>query len=157
MTSPEILSLVLAFCAVIGAFMPRVPSAIVAYLSLLPLVAHTVPGQSRTLIFWGIAAAIASVIQYWGGRQRAGTGRWYVVCGALIGVLLGYLLSPTQGMVIVGSAFGALLGGVAYLRTPQSRRLGEGAADFASFIAWLGLPAVVTFSVCAISLSSILL
>lgn len=96
-----------------------------------------------SLIFWGIASAIAVGINYMLprriGSSRAGLG--YMAGGALVGAIVG--LAVSHAWMIVGSVAGAILGGVAWAKTPSGRQAEFPSSRFLNYLCAKGLPAVV--------------
>lgn len=98
------------------------------------------------LIFWGVAALIVTGLNILLPRQvvssRVGVG--YFAGGALTGLVLGLLIAA-QWMVI-GSAVGAILGAMAYSRTPAGSELGFPSRRFFNYLCAKALPIVVSLS-----------
>ncbi|MCM1440184.1 MAG: hypothetical protein NC131_13425 [Roseburia sp.] len=154
-----IISLILCVVALVACFLPRVPAAIIAFIAMVYAYASGMGAiMSDMLVFWGVAAALVLGIRLLLGIDTNGGNapRAYVAGGAAAGAFVGILVSPTSAGAILGSAAGAFLGSAAYMRTPASPQLGIASKPFVQFMAALGLPAVVTTSMVAITTVSIL-
>ncbi|MBQ4291326.1 MAG: DUF456 domain-containing protein [Muribaculaceae bacterium] len=134
-------------------FRPVVPPPFVAYAGLwLVNLSHKVWIDPNQLIFWGIAVVLLMLINFAKpDRAASATAAAYPSAGAIAGALLGIVVSPDNAGLIIGSALGALLGAVAFSRTPR----GAAAVKFptSKFFAYLcavGLPAVVTACIAAL-------
>ena len=156
LSSLAIIAIVLAAVSAALLFVPRVPSVVLSYISLI--CAGLSGAQyitTQVYIYWAVATAIVlglRVLQ----PQSAKYGRGYICGGALTGALLGYLLSPTAASMILCSALGAFFGGAAYMRTPRSPRMAINSPRFLSYLAAQGLPAVVSSVMAAIAVMSVL-
>jgi len=103
------------------------------------------------LVFWGIAAAIATGINLALPKAVATsrTGMGYVAGGALLGTLTGYLLG--MGALVICDVTGTVLGAMAFSRTPAGRHLDFPSSKFVQYICAKGLPAIVTMAIAAFS------
>ncbi len=136
----------LAGIGLVLAFFPRIPAAVISFIAM-------VVGASGGMIafgadqlwFWGIAALIAAGISYMVPAPPGRAPLYYTVGGALVGALIGLLLS-TSAAVILASLGGAFLGFAAYSRTPAGRSAGFSITRIDALAA-LALPAVVDFSI----------
>ncbi len=110
----------------------------------------------NTLIFWGGACAIALALDILLPKEisRGNIGRGYIVGGTLAGMAVGMLLSSTG--IILGGAFGAFLGGLAFSRTPKGKPLQFPSKAFVRFVSAIGLPAIVTMSMIGLVLWQLL-
>ena len=133
---------VLAGAGAVFAFARRIPAPLVTFagLAVAAFSGMTAFG-SGSLWFWGMAALIASGIAYLEPVPAPRAMRIYTVAGALAGAFVG-LVAGTQTWVIVASAAGAVLGRLAYARTPR----GASGALRRDALAAVALPAVVNFS-----------
>lgn len=126
------------------AFFPRIPAVIVSYAAMLvAALSGLVVFSSAQLWFWGVATLIAAAIGWMTHSPSRGATAYYIVGGALVGALVGLVLS-TVAAVILASAAGAFLGLMAWSRTPAGRVAGTGGS--LNLLASAGLPAVVNFS-----------
>lgn len=151
------LCLLVVVLALVAAFTGRRWSPAAAYLPLLSI--HFIPGlhldPGESLIFWGLAAAIACGINYLLPRELStGTvGNGYLCGAALTGAFVGMLVS-TAGIVL-GAAAGALLGGIAFSRTPAGHVMRFPSREFFNYLCAKGLPVTVVVSLAVISIMSI--
>lgn len=153
----DILSLVLALCGVVLSLLPRVPAVVASYAALV-LAHFSAPEYigTSTLVFWGIASAIVLGMEYLQPRTPGIVGGAYVWAGAVVGTMLGFLASPSAAAVIIGSAAGAFLGSVAFMRTPRGPRFSIGSRRFVDFLCSRGLPAVVCCAIGTIAAAVVL-
>lgn len=151
----ENIALILSMISILSSFVPRFPACVLAFSSLLML--HYSGNESiasSTLIYWALATAIVLGLDYLQPRALMATNRGhaYVVGGAIVGTLLGFLISATSGAIILGAAVGAFLGTTAYMRTPKGPHFNIASDEFIQYLCAKGLPAVVTSSMAAISI-----
>ncbi len=148
----------LAMCAAIAlAFRPWLSGCKFAYAGMwLMDWAGIVEFDYSTLFFWGGACAIALVLDILLPKEisRGNIGRGYIVGGTLAGMVVGMLLSSAG--IILGGAFGAFLGGLAFSRTPKGKSLKFPSQAFTRFISAVGLPALVTMSMIGLVLWQLL-
>ena len=109
--------------------------------------------SAKGLMFWAIATIIVCGI---GFARRSALAisqreRSFIVGGALVGMAVG--LTTGHSAIIVYSAIGAIVGGIAFRQTPQGRQ-----AELETWraIVETGLPAVVAMSMIGVSLEGIL-
>lgn len=99
---------------------------------------------TNSLIFWGIATAIVICLEYMLPKKitssRRGVG--YIAGAALAGTFVGLAIS--HEWMIVGAVAGAILGGIAYSRTPAGSIMEFPSSKFLNYLCAKGLPAVVT-------------
>ena len=69
------------------------------------------------------------------------TGNLYIGLGALMGCLLGMLIEPR--FMLLGTILGAIMGQVAFSRTPHGKWLLLSKSNFSQDLCAKGLPAVV--------------
>lgn len=116
-------------------YWPKVVAALPAYLGLCLLHWSTyITVPNKTFIFWGIATAIAAGIHYLspaGEPDGKCTANLYVGLGAMAGCLLGIIVSAR--FMTLGIVLGALLGQLAYSRTPQGKWLAFPGRNFWQF------------------------
>lgn len=136
--------MLLCGAGVVLAFFRRVPAVAVSYAAMIvAALSGLVAFSSAQLWFWGAATLIAVGIGYLTQPSAEGAPRYYIAGGALVGALVGLVLS-TVAAVIVASAAGAFLGLMAWSRTPAGRM--QRGADTLNTLASAGLPAVVNFA-----------
>lgn len=108
---------------------------------------------AQTLMFWAIAVIIVCLIRYAGGKSEADnipSARYYIAGGALAGMLAGFTLGG--GWTTAGAALGALLGGLAWSRTPRGR---DAMGSVWRMIVTAGLPAVVVMAMAGLALQAL--
>ena len=149
---------IFAIAGVAMMFVPRLPAVVAAFLSLLCAYFSGASYISEpVLVYWSAAALIVLVLRGLGRKDGYGDirGNAYISAGAVVGAFLGFAVAPTSGAVILGSALAAFIGAVAYMRTPGAG-FPVASGQFVQFLCARGLQAVVTVSVSAVSVSSVL-
>lgn len=141
------LSNILALLTLAGTFASWRFTPATAWLTLL-LIWGIASGN--TIIFWGITAAIALGINYMLPTEiaKSRVGVSYIAGGALTAAIAGTLLS-TWGTVIA-AALGAILGSLAYSRTPSGKVLEFPSKKFFNYLCAKGLPITVNISLIVI-------
>ena len=143
-----IASMLVALTAV-AVFVPRIPAVLCGYAAMWVCKAGGVSWfGTDSLIFWGVATAIALGITYLIPRQVAysSVGVPFMAGGALAGTVLG-MLSNTMAGIIAGAVAGALFGGIAFANTPAGRKVMRfPSAPFFNYLAAKGLPMAVALS-----------
>ncbi|NBH91588.1 hypothetical protein [Duncaniella muris] len=96
-----------------------------------------------TLIFWGIATVIVVVLSFMLPKSISGSrrGLGYIAGAALAGAMTGLVIS--HAWMIIGGVAGAILGGIAYSKTPAGKALGFPSSKFLNYLCAKGLPAVI--------------
>lgn len=140
--------------AIVTSFMDRLPSPAIAFAGMLAAWGF---GwglfMSGTLWFWGVAMAIAGGIKLLSELPPIHALRYYVTGGTLVGSVLG-ALSGTMAALIIAGVAGAVLGFMAFRRTPQGR-MNASTALTLSIFADVALPAAVTFFISIITLAQL--
>ncbi len=159
LTALQILTLSLCMIALAACFVRRVSAALIAFGALVCAYCSHAPGiGTRELIFWCAATAIVLFLRYLHkdspSTRRA--ARAYTAGGAAAGAFLGVLFQYSSGAIISGSAIGAILGVIAYMRTPDSPRYPFGSRPFLDFLCDKGLPAIVGTSIVVITTIAVL-
>lgn len=118
----------------------------VAFLGLC--IAGLIPGVSlgvTTYMFWGVAMIIVISLNFILPKTIAKSrlGIPYIFTAALAGMLVGLAIS--HAAMIVGAFVSAIIGGVAYARTPRGRVLDFPTNRFWNYLCAKGLPAVISF------------
>lgn len=144
-----ILTVILALGAIVLSFLDGSVAAVVAFAALC--CTGFIPGidpGATVFIFWGVAAAIALALRFMlpESVKRSRLGVPYISGGALAGMLVGLALS-SHAAIVAGAFVGAILGGVAYARTPAGKVLEFPTSKFLNYLCAKGLPAVVTMSI----------
>ncbi len=140
-------------------FFPRIPAVIAAYAALL--CAHfdgAIYVDGKVLIFWGVATAIVLGLRMLQPRALvfARQGHGYVALGTLAGVALGSAVSAVAATIILGGVTGAFLGALIYMSTPASPRLAVTSAPFMEYLSAKGLPCVVSCTMAAVAVISLI-
>lgn len=137
-------------------YKPIIPATLIGYGAMWVLsYGNHVTFSKDTLMFWGAATMIVLVIyssQAQDSSDAKGSG--YIATGALVGSIIGML--STHAGIIIGAALGAILGFVAYCRTPQGASIKLPSKEFISQLAAKGLPTVVTISILCTVLDNLL-
>ncbi|MCI9286131.1 MAG: hypothetical protein HFJ91_10190 [Muribaculaceae bacterium] len=143
-----ILASILLVMAVVMSFFTSTYAAAIAFLGLC--CAGLLPGEHLSVasyVFWGVAMVIVIALGFMlpPGVARSRKGLPYIAGGALAGMAVG--LTFSHAALVAGAFIGAVLGGVAYARTPQGKVLEFPTSRFLNYLCAKGLPAVVTMSI----------
>lgn len=155
----SIITLILSLAAVAAMFFPRIPAVLAAYAALVCAhFAGAVFVTPKVLIFWGVASAIVLGLRAIQPPALAAErrGSRYVALAAIVGVVLGFVLSPTSATVITGGVVGAFFGAMAFNLSPAGPRMPLASTPFFEYLGAKGLPAVVTAAMAAIAVASLL-
>ena len=143
-TALSIITIILSLAAVVATFVPRIPSVAAAYAALVCAhLAGAIYVDAKILIFWGVASAIV-------------LGLRVLQPKALVMTAIGYMISPTAASVILCASAGAVLGAIAYMRTPAAPSIAIASSRFVEYLCAKGLPCVVTTSMAAIAIASLI-
>ena len=118
-----VVSILLLIAGVVLSFFPKRYAVAPAYAGLLGIGLTAVHASASTLVFWGVATAIVLAIGYMLPRAVA---------------------TSRKG---VGYITGAVLGGIAYSKTPAGRPMEFPSSKFLNYLCAKGLPAVVTVAI----------
>ncbi len=135
-----------ALGAIAGSFMSRPWAPAVSFIALLIAASSDATDISAgTIIFWLSAVAIVTVIVMTIPRTiaRSTTGVPYIAGAALAGLFIGICLS--HAAIIIGTVIGALLGAIAYSRTPAGRALGFPGKKAINYLCAKAFPIIITF------------
>lgn len=150
-------TLLAGVAAVLG-FVPRMPAAVCAYLSMLVAsMSGLAEFPIRQLIFWGVASAIVETAGIISRPLRTADERHvraYIAGGALAGSIVGLAIS-TVAAVIISAAAGAFLGMTAFARTPRGRAA-AGQFRAVDTYATAGLPATVNYTIIMLVIAQLL-
>lgn len=150
-------TLLAGVAAVLG-FVPRLPAAVCAYMSMLAASASGVADFSGAQLgFWAAATAIVVII--WIVRRPLTMAderhiQAYIAGGSLAGGIVGLAIS-TVAAVIISAAAGAFLGMIAFTRTPRGRAA-AGHFQAVDTYAAVGLPAIVNYTIIMLILAQLL-
>lgn len=133
--------------AVVLAFRSNRYAVLTAYAGMLGIAYFLDLNASNSLIFWGVATVIVLGLEYMLPKHivdsRRGVG--YIAGAALAGTFVGLVIS--HEWMIVGSVAGAILGGIAYSRTPAGKVMEFPSSKFLNYLCAKGLPAVITMCI----------
>ncbi len=142
-----VVSMILLIASIILTFMSNTFAVLAAFAGLAGIGLTAVHATSTPLIFWGIATVIVLILQYLLPKNistsRRGVG--YIAGAALAGTFVGLAIS--HEWMIIGAVAGAILGGIAYSRTPAGSVMEFPSSKFLNYLCAKGLPAVVTMSI----------
>ena len=123
-----IIGIVALVAGIALSFIPRTGAPIAAFVGLLTLhLSYHIMVPTGYLIFWGVAATIAAMLQWLspaGEPDGRSISNVYIVLAAIAGCLLGILLAPR--VMVLGVILGAALGQMAYSSTPVGHWLRDG-------------------------------
>lgn len=164
MVQPEIilsllvLGSMLMAAAAVACFVPRLPAALVAYMSMIACgMSNAAIFTTQSYVFWGIATALSLAITYMlpveVAKSRLGVA--YIGGGAIVGMVLGMLLNTMSG-IILGAALGSLCAAIAFARTPAGHAMQFPSSKFFNYFAAKALPVIVTMSMIGASLIQII-
>ena len=136
--------------AIASVFVPRIPGVLMAYAAACVVMAGGGAWfDTAWLIWWAVAAAIATALQYILPRPVAlsRVGLPFMGIGAIAGGAVGIAMG-TVGALIIAIVAGILFGAVAYADTAAGReQLAFPTAKFFNYVAAKGLPMAVTLAI----------
>ena len=145
--------------ALILVLWPRWVAAVPAYVGLVLLHwSYYIAVPVVTFVFWGIATAITVGLFYLqpsGEPDGNRSSNLYVGFTAMAGGMLGILLAPR--IMVLGVILGALMGQLAYSRTPAGRWMLFPSTQFWRYFAAKCLPAIVAISIVCIAIMGIVI
>ena len=106
-----------------------------------------------TFIFYGIATAMVVGLKYLspkGEPDGRNTGNLYIGLGAMMGCLLGMLIDAR--FMLLGTALGAVMGELAYSRTPAGKWLMLSKSNFMHYLCARALPAIVAVAMIGVGI-----
>lgn len=138
---------VLQIGAVVLTFRSSRFAVLAAYAGMVGIALSLSLEATTSLIFWGVATLIVLGLEYLLPKNvvssRRGVG--YIAGAALAGAFVGLAIS--HEWMVVGSAVGAILGGIAYSRTPVGTIMEFPSSKFLNYLCAKGLPAVITMCI----------
>lgn len=143
--------------AIMLSYMSKWLSVAVGYAALILAVCGGVALlNTSTLIFWGVASAIAIGITILlpNNIRESRVGLPYFCTGALVGMALGMLTNTSAG-IITGTAVGVILGSLAFSRADKTNLLEFPSRRFFNYLCAKGLPLTVVISMAGICILSI--
>lgn len=149
-----ILGGVALLAALVLVIKPWTVAAIPAYagLWLLHLSKYTM-FPKWTFIFYGVATLMVVGLKYIspkGEPDGRTTGNLYIGLGAMMGCLLGMLIDAR--FMLLGTLVGAVMGEVAFSRTPHGKWLMLSKSNFIHYLCARGLPAVVAVAMIGVGI-----
>jgi len=160
MSALAVTAIVLGTLGVLNCFVPRLCGVLYSFAGLLIAWFAGAPYvDGGVIVFWFVAAVLVVGIDIFSSCEKALTrmGNSYIVVGAIVGTLLGYVVAPTAASIITGSVIGTVLGALAFRSTPRGpKTLPFFSPNFINFLCSNGLRAVVTCSICGITVASVL-
>lgn len=149
-----ILGAILLLAAMVLVIKPWTIAAIPAYagLWLLHLSKYTM-FPKWTFIFYGVATLMVVGLKYMspkGEPDGRTTGNLYIGLGAMMGCLLGMLIDAR--FMLLGTALGAVMGQLAFSRTPHGRWLMLSKSNFIQYLCARGLPAIVAVAMIGVGI-----
>lgn len=148
-----IISVLATIAAIVASFrsLKWAPAASWCGLAVLIIAPVWAPSWG-TLLFWGIAAAIATGIGFLlpPAVSEARNGVAYMTAGALAGTFAGMAMSA-QAPMIIGAILGVIFGIVAFSRTPAGKSLGFPSSRFMNYACAKGFPIVITACECGLT------
>ena len=152
-----ITGVILLSAGIVEAFRHPSAGAVASYAGLVAMLnsGYGSPLTQQALLFWAIAVIMVCGISMAGGDTRQKShpvANRYIAGGALVGMLAALTLG--QSAMIVGSAVGAVLGGVAWSRTPSGKSASVG---LWRIVVSDELPAVVTMTVIGMAVGMLLI
>ena len=145
--------------ALILVLWPRWVAAVPAYVGLVLLHwSYYIAVPVVTFVCWGIATAITMGLFYLqpsGEPDGNRSSNLYVGFTAMAGGMLGILLAPR--IMVLGVILGAIMGQLAYSRTPAGRWMLFPSTQFWRYFAAKCLPAIVAISIVCIAIMGIVI
>lgn len=142
--------------AIVMAFFRRLPSALVAYFGFVSAgMLGTMHITANMYVLWGIIALVDTINIYSTRLDPPQGMRLYTVTGCLVGSLLG-VLGGNLAAVFCAGALGAILGFIAFCRTPRGRLPEISMAKRLTLLMESGCTAWFTFVLAAVVLGRIL-
>ena len=149
-----ILGALFIIAAMVLVIKPWIVAAIPAYagLWLLHLSKYTM-FTKWTFIFYGVATAMVLGLKYISPRGEPDgrtTGNLYLGLGALMGCLLGMLIDAR--FMLLGTVLGAIMGQLAFSRTPHGKWLMLSKSNFIQYLCARGLPAIIAVAMIGVAI-----
>ena len=151
-----VIALIIALVLVLS---PKWTAAVPAYVGLwLMHWSYYIAVPMKTFVFWGIATLITVGLYYLspsGEPDGNKSSNLYVGFTAMAGGMLGILLAPR--IMVLGVVLGAVVGQLAYSRTPAGRWMMTPSSLFWKYFAAKCLPAIVAVSIVCIAVMGIVI
>lgn len=146
-----ILAVLAGVVGIIGSILPALPGPPLGWVGMLLLYfwgtganAAGVPMSTNTLVIWGAAVVIVSVVDYIVPMYltKVTGGSKYASRGAMVGMIAGIILTPI-GMIL-GSFLGAFFFEMYYADKPAGEALKVAFGSFLGFILGTGMKTIVS-------------
>jgi len=138
---------------------PRWVAAVPAYVGMaLMHWSYYIAVPTVTFVFWGIATFITVGLFYLspsGEPDGNKASNLYVGLTAMAGGMLGILLAPR--IMVLGVVLGAVMGQLAYSRTPAGKWMLNPSTLFVRYFAAKCLPAIVAVSIVCIAIMGLVI
>ncbi len=138
---------------------PRWVAAVPAFAGLVLLhLSYTIAVPTITFVFWGIATLITTGLYYLspsGEPDGNSSSNLYVGFTAMAGGMLGIMLAPR--VMVLGVILGAMMGQLAYSRTPAGKWMLSPSMLFWRYFAAKCLPAIVAVAIVCIAVMGIVI
>jgi len=159
----QIILLVLGSLCLVAALaltlVPRWVAAVPAYVGLVLLHwSYYIAVPWGTFAFWGVATLLTVGLFYLspsGEPDGNRSSNLYVALGAMAGGLLGILVAPR--IMMLGVVLGALMGQLAYSRTPAGKWMQPMSTTFWRYFAAKCLPAIVAVAIVCIAVEGLII
>lgn len=162
MVTQTILLIAGAVClvaALVLVLWPRWVAAVPAFAGLVLLhLSYTIAVPTITFVFWGIATLITTGLYYLspsGEPDGNSSSNFYVGFTAMAGGMLGIMLAPR--VMVLGVILGAMMGQLAYSRTPAGKWMLSPSMLFWRYFAAKCLPAIVAVAIVCIAVMGIVI
>ncbi len=162
MVTQTILLIAGAVClvaALVLVLWPRWVAAVPAFAGLVLLhLSYTIAVPTITFVFWGIATLITTGLYYLspsGEPDGNSSSNLYVGFTAMAGGMLGIMLAPR--VMVLGVILGAMMGQLAYSRTPAGKWMLSPSMLFWRYFAAKCLPAIVAVAIVCIAVMGIVI
>ena len=138
---------------------PRWIAAVPAFLGLLLMHwSYTIDVKTLTFFFWGVATLITVGLFYLSPKGEPDGNRasnFYVGITAMAGGMLGIMLEPR--VMVLGVILGAVMGQLAYSRTPAGKWMLNPSIMFWRYFAAKCLPVIVAVSIVCIAIMGVVI
>lgn len=158
----KILMIAGALCLILAVLLvlrPKWVAAVPAFVGLLLMHwSYYIDVPTMTFVFWGIATLITVGLFYLspsGEPDGHSSSNLYIGFTAMAGGMLGIMLAPR--ILVLGVVLGALMGQLAYSRTPAGKWMLSPSIQFWRYFAAKCLPAIVALSIVCIAIMGIVI
>lgn len=134
---------------------PIIPGVLISYIGMFML--HYVTAiPSTSLTFWGIATLLILGIDFLSPKTKNGfeIGAVYLGIGTLAGMLIGLAIDST--LTVAGAFVGAVIGELAFARTPHGKHLLFHSSTIIHYFCARGLRIIVTVSMIGVVINEFL-